>query len=61
MQLDVRNYLKKLRDTENLEELEKELNDLIKESRSHKDPVYDKSPILGWFATKKITKPNHRS
>lgn len=54
MQLDVRNYLKKVRQSGNLEEIEQELQDLISETRKYKDPKYDESPILQWFATKKL-------
>lgn len=54
MQLDVRNYLKKVRETQDLKVLESELNELIEESRKYRDEKYDKSPILAWFANRKI-------
>ena len=56
MQLDVRNYLKKVKQTENIDELEQELNELIDETRKYRDPKYDESPILQWFAIKRLTK-----
>lgn len=55
MQLDVRKYLKHVRETDDLEALEQEFNELIAESRKYRDEKYDESPILAWFANKKIS------
>lgn len=54
MKLDVRNFLKQVKDLP-LPELEKVFEEAIEEGRKHSDERYDESPILAWMATKKVT------
>lgn len=61
MQLDIRNYLKKVRETQDLDQLEQEFVSLIDTVKQFNDPRYEKSPLLQWFAINQLnqTKKPH--
>lgn len=54
MQLDVRKYLKQVKETDDLKVLEQEFKDAIEAGRQFSDKKYDKSPILNWLANRKL-------